>query len=172
MKKIFLIIILSLFYSIAFCGSVVKVQLDDSDIIINENGEVIIDGVKYSEDVIETAMENNGVIEVSNDSNNIYRSKNVDWYNKWYNKNVKKIEANRGKSKKKILYTIFGIIGSISSLFAGFLIVRSIIRSRKEKSVNRPKPNIKPSSTGLEVIGSAIKNDNKAISGSTGPINR
>lgn len=171
MKKIFLVGILSMICSISFGGSVVKVQLDDSDIIINESGEVIIDGVKYSEDVIEKSMENNGVIEISNDSNNIYRSKNVDWYNKWYNKNIKTIESNRSKSKKKILYTIFGIIGSISSLFAGFLIVRSIIRSRKEKSVNKSKPNIKPSSSSLEVIGSAIKNNNKAISGSTGPIN-
>ena len=167
MKKIFLIGILSFVYFLSFGGNVVKVQLDDSDIIINEEGEVIIDGVKYSEEAIDEVMENNTVVNINKDPSNIYRSKNVDSYNEWYNKNIKKIESNRCKSKKKTLFTILGIIGFICSLLSGFLIARGIIGSRKEKSVNKSTSNIKPSSSSLEVIGSAIKNDK--YQGSTGP---
>jgi hypothetical protein len=169
MKKIFLIGILSFVYFLSFGGNVVKVQLDDSDIIINEEGEVIIDGVKYSEEAIDEVMENNTVVNINKDPSNIYRSKNVDSYNEWYNKNIKDIKAKRCKKKKeikKIIFNVLGFIGLIFCLIAGFMITRSLISSRNKKYKEEDTPSVKPSGSGLEVIGSAIKNDK--YQGSTG----
>jgi len=168
MKSIIIIWILFLCSNLSFAENVIKVQLDDSDITINENGEVIIDGVKYSEEVIERVVENNLVVSSDDNEDNIYRSKNVDGYNKWYNKNKNKIKSQGKNRTKKIIFTILGVLGSIGIFISLIMIIRGIIRNRVKKSKD-PKVNPKPDKHELEVIGSAIKNDNKAISGSTGP---
>lgn len=86
--------------------------------------EVLIDGKSVDEYVDEqiNGIENDVVQDTT-----LYRSKNVDAYNKWYNKNKERIKSEPPKKKcngKLILKIVFFILLGLMWIYIGSLIIK------------------------------------------------
>ena len=99
--------------------------------------EVLIDGKSVEEYVDEKI---NGTNDDVVQDTTLYRSKNVDAYNKWYNKNKERIKAESPKKKcngKLILKIVFFILSGllcvyVSSLMIKYMRIRTEYRNIKK----------------------------------------
>ncbi len=105
-----------------------KVSDNGSREISIVNGEVYVDGKSKNELKLSVLEE---------ESKNIYRTKNVDAYNKWYNKVGKQMIEKRRKKKKAIIMGILAGIGTVLSLGIICFIIVTITRKLKSKSENK-----------------------------------
>jgi hypothetical protein len=113
-----------------------------SDISI-VNGDVYIDGKsidELTEDVEEPQTD-----EVADP--NLYETKNVDAYNKWYNAKGKKMIMKEHEKTKKVFLWVLGSIGAVLVFISlGFVVaeIRLRIRNRREKRLKEIKPTTMP----------------------------
>lgn len=140
-----------LIFTVTFVNATTTIIYNDNKIEITADGEVYVDGKEYTNNM-----------EIEQDTQHLYRSKNVDSYNKWYNKyshkhkNIK-TKCNLCQALKSIALGLFIIVFMISSYKIILLINKKIKLKKKLKKkqtiLNKPKIE-------LEEIKSAIKNKN------------
>ncbi len=103
-----------------------------SDISI-VNGDVYIDG-KSIDELTEDVEQTEANESVETPDPNVYQTKNVDAYNKWYNTKGKKMIMERHEKTKKIFLWVLGSIGAgLVFITLGFVFaeIRSRIKKRK-----------------------------------------
>jgi len=133
MKKIILAIVMFISlstYSQVYINGKKVAESGASDISI-VNGDVYIDGKsidELTEDVEEPQTD-----EVADP--NLYETKNVDAYNKWYNSKGKKLMEKEKKETKEVFLWIIGSIGFILAFITlGFVVAEIRLRIKKRKS--------------------------------------
>jgi hypothetical protein len=142
MKKIILAIVMFISlstYSQVYINGKKVAESGASDVSVI-NGEVYIDGQpidQYTEEIAEEIEKWDGEqpeAEPTKDPN-LYETKNVDAYNKWYNVKGKKMIEERNKKTKNVFLWIAGILGGgILAITLGFVIAEIKLRIKKRKS--------------------------------------
>ena len=143
MRKITTVLFAILFslYSLADSRTITNTITVDNNgngtTVTISDDEVLIDG-KSVEDYVDNKI-NGAKHEVVQDTT-LYRTKNVDAYNKWYNKNKEKIKSDTSKRKcngKLVLKIVFFILSGllcvyVSSLMIKYMRIRTEYRNIKK----------------------------------------
>lgn len=111
---------------------------DGTTVTINDD-DVYIDGKPIDEYVDEQI---NGVSNTPVQDTTLYRSKNVDAYNKWYNKNKDKIKSEPQKIKcngKLFFKIIIFILLGLMWIYIGSVIVKYVKISIEYKRIKKHK---------------------------------
>jgi len=148
MKRIILALVMFLSFSMnsqVYINGKKVAESGASDISI-VNGDVYIDGKsidELTEDVEQTETNES----VKTPDPNLYETKNVDAYNKWYNAKGKKMIMKEHEKTKKVFLWVLGSIGAVLVFISlGFVAaeIRLRIRNRREKRLKEIKPTNMP----------------------------
>jgi hypothetical protein len=132
-----------------FANSSTTIVYNDNQIVITDNGEVYVDGEKYTEEIENVSLSESKPVQ----EENLYHSKNVDLYNKWYNNRIK-----NHKPKSKNCLNFFKYFGATVGIGIFIILMYKFISYLVKRNKKREKNKIIIST--IEEIQPAIKNKN------------
>lgn len=139
-----------------------KVADVGSEDIAIVNGEVYLDG-KSIDELKEDVNSVTNKEPVHKKETNVYRTKNVDAYNKWYNEKGKTIKEKKKKCMMVLFYIILGVAAFVILIVSIRFIIAELEYRSQNKSTKLPEPskytfNQNPNSdSGLPEVKSPIK---------------